>query len=352
MDGQWLCPHCGFRNRAANRVCGGNGPLGCKAPQGQPEPGRQDEFVVSRTWLCTSCGFSNRPSNTVCGGTGPMGCKASRQLPAEPPRIGLARIEGSAVLESGTDQVIPARELGTIRVVTYNVWFSDVRANERMSAIAEILHKCDPDVIALQELTEPFLEMLLDKFDFVMWQVLLQAPRDWYFTALMVRPGVTVVSKCCTSFDMTNMARGLQQVVVEIPDLGPVFLATSHLESPQPGAAATQTRQQQFQEAVETVGKTRVEKAVWLGDMNWIDTDGEMLLPETWMDAWLELRSGEDGTTYHANHGPSFAKVCRFDRVLSRSLRPICIARLGMNRMDQSGFFPSDHYGIFCLLQS
>jgi len=97
--GEWACNACGFANRAANDVCGGNGPMGCKTPRGgmsgkggkggkmpmmmaQPV---QSAFMqlfgkggggAGGSWQCGQCGFSNKPQNEVCGGNGPMGCKA------------------------------------------------------------------------------------------------------------------------------------------------------------------------------------------------------------------------------------------------------------------------------------
>lgn len=93
--GQWECP-CGFKNRATNDVCGGDGRVGCKKPRptgrmpSTPRPrgvpssagskggskgskgggGRSDE------WVCGLCNFGNRPGNVVCGGNGPLGCKS------------------------------------------------------------------------------------------------------------------------------------------------------------------------------------------------------------------------------------------------------------------------------------
>jgi len=60
----WICAGCNFKNRAANDVCGGKGPMGCK----EPKPS---------DWVC-DCGFTNRPTNEVCGGKGPKGCKAPK----------------------------------------------------------------------------------------------------------------------------------------------------------------------------------------------------------------------------------------------------------------------------------
>lgn len=277
-----------------------------------------------------------------------MGCKAARQsslqhehlvLPAEsmPDSIGVSNI--------------PEREPGVLRLVTYNLWFKEAGLAERMSAVVEILRSCDPDIVALQEVTEPVLGVLMGSFDVGLWEVLLQTPREWYFTALLVRSSIGIRSESCAQFDVTNMARGLQQAVVDVPDFGSLCVATSHLESPQPGVAATVTRHQQRQQAFDMITLADRRQAVWLGDMNWMEADGALALPGGWVDAWQELRPGEPGSTYHANHGRAFAKVCRFDRVLTHGLRPVTIFRVGTEKLEDSVHYPSDHYGLFCLLK-
>lgn len=97
--GPWMCGACGFKNSPNNQVCGGSGPMGCKAPAphgGMPmyaEPmmcfkgkGKMDFGAMKGNgkgkgggkgeWKCEACGFNNKPQNTQCGGTGPMGCNA------------------------------------------------------------------------------------------------------------------------------------------------------------------------------------------------------------------------------------------------------------------------------------
>merc|ERR1719263_837506 len=66
--GEWACEECGFSNKASNEVCGGTGPIGCKAPKP----------MLQSDWVC-DCGFINKPRNDVCGGAnGSLGCKAPR----------------------------------------------------------------------------------------------------------------------------------------------------------------------------------------------------------------------------------------------------------------------------------
>jgi len=44
------------------------------------------------TWACSACGFTNAPRNKICGGYGPLGCKAPREQVGEAkPSIGISR---------------------------------------------------------------------------------------------------------------------------------------------------------------------------------------------------------------------------------------------------------------------
>jgi len=118
-SGDWGCVVCGFMNKASNEMCGGTGPMGCKAPKGMDfesmmpmmmpmmammmgqmaaggafpgaggdwGPQRRRPSLASTAsgprWLCAECGFTNNMKNSVCGGTGPMGCKAVKPDDAE-----------------------------------------------------------------------------------------------------------------------------------------------------------------------------------------------------------------------------------------------------------------------------
>jgi len=85
-SGGWDCAKCGFANKSSNSVCGGTGPMGCKAER-PPE--------VALEWACI-CGFKNKTINDVCGGKGQMGCKKPKPGPAPPGVWAAVEVERAA----------------------------------------------------------------------------------------------------------------------------------------------------------------------------------------------------------------------------------------------------------------
>jgi hypothetical protein len=75
--GAWDCIRCGFSNNPGNAVCGGKGPMGCKAhkPSESERPSGFQNLMVD--WSC-ECGFKNKPTNEICGGGGKLGCNRPR----------------------------------------------------------------------------------------------------------------------------------------------------------------------------------------------------------------------------------------------------------------------------------
>lgn len=110
---KWRCTLCGFNNSPSNDLCGGAGPLGCKASKAifgdqtafitpaievslDKSPLWCDSLDTSQLarpvnvrgdkWVCPSCGFANVNQNDICGGKGPLGCK-NRRPGLPPPRM-------------------------------------------------------------------------------------------------------------------------------------------------------------------------------------------------------------------------------------------------------------------------
>ena len=208
---------------------------------------------MSAAWSCT-CGFQNRAQNAVCGGTGPLGCKAERfkSQPAKEVKWAAYEIEET-----------PTRCSGSLRLVTYNVNFHPAELDIRLQTIGHIFDSVDADIVALQEVTDKILQVLSSHIS-KEWQIFKQSPacvedlfvyETNYFTCLLVKAHLHVLQNFSLRFSVTAMARGLQYVVLTLSgegggrgDTAKVVVATSHLESPVASRSGHETREHQLQE--------------------------------------------------------------------------------------------------------
>lgn len=153
----------------------------------------------------------------------------------------------------------------------------------------------------------------------------------------------------------------------------PLVIATSHLESPCPGPPKwdqmySKERVDQAREAI--IQLKQHKNVIFCGDMNWDDKlDGQVPLPDGWVDAWTELRPGELGYTYDTKSN----KMLTGNRTLQKRLdRMLCslqdfkidrIEMIGMEAIPGISYckekkvknevkkmmlpvLPSDHFGL------
>ncbi|CAL4934440.1 unnamed protein product [Urochloa decumbens] len=192
----------------------------------------------------------------------------------------------------------------TIKVMTYNVWFrEDLELIRRMNAIGDLIQHHSPDLIGFQEVT-PNIYRLFKKSDW--WQSYKcslshdEAMEKPYYCMQMSK--LPVESFNCKPFSKTYMGRELCTADVIVGGLIKLVFATSHLESPCPGPPTwdqmfSKERVAQANESLRILGAFR--NVIFCGDMNWDDKgDGPFPLPDGWIDAWAELKPGENGLTY------------------------------------------------------
>lgn len=175
------------------------------------------------------------------------------------------------------------------------------------------------------------------------------------------------------------MGRELCLSEVEVQPGMTLVVATSHLESPNPSPPTynqmfSKERVVQANEAVRLLGKN--ENVIFCGDMNWDDKlDGAFPLAGGWVDAWTELRPGEDGWTYDTKTNKmltgnrSLQKrldrfVCKLKDFKIRSIEMIgrdAIAGAshikekrvkGQVKLLPVPVLPSDHYGLLLTIST
>ncbi|XP_048552816.1 uncharacterized protein LOC125533074 [Triticum urartu] len=68
----------------------------------------------------------------------------------------------------------------------------------------------------------------------------------------------------------------------------------------------------QAKESLMLLGGRGSRNAIFCGDMNWDDKiDGAFPLSEGWVDAWAELKPGEDGWTYDTEANAMLSKASK-----------------------------------------
>jgi len=191
-----------------------------------------------------------------------------------------------------------------VKVMTYNLWFrEDLELIRRMNAIGDLIQHHSPDLIGFQEVT-PNIYLLFEKSDW--WQAYKCSlsheeamGRPYYCMQMSKLP---VESFNCKPFSNSHMGRELCTADVIVGGLIKLVWATSHLESPCPGPPTwdqmfSKERVAQANESLRILRAFR--NVIFCGDMNWDDKgDGPFPLPDGWIDAWAELKPGENGWTY------------------------------------------------------
>ena len=255
-----------------------------------------------------------------------------------------------------------------LTVATLNVLFDlydpellDTRRRTR--ATLALLRPVDADLIALQEVTAPFLQALLE----------LPWVREHYFVSegpsartvepygqvLLSRFPFASLSQCVFSRDKRIIAGELAFAE------GPLWVATPHLTSDHdPSGAAARTAQ--LQSLVHWA--RALPEVLLLGDFNAGDDAPELqgLEEEGLTDAWKALRPGEAGFTYDPSRNALAALTTtsgrsrRLDRILVRSSSGRLLPRAvrlfaeaplsGPPAPGGGALFASDHFGVECEL--
>ena len=244
-------------------------------------------------------------------------------------------------------------DVRTLRVATFNVWFDAFENELRRKAVVSILEREDPDVIALEEVTQPFLDALLAtpwiRTQYAVSRIELDPSQRYDVVMLSRLKGGRYTAHPLTSC----MGRKLHAIELETTS-GLVTVAGIHLESMQ---QMTPTRLTQIDECLPLL--CRAPTAIWLGDFNASPASEEdSRIRAAFRDAWDELAHGP-GYTRDTTHNAMLARIKddrhqRIDRIFVKSdaFEPKAIRMLGTEPIEGTSgqVFPSDHFGLLAEL--
>jgi tyrosyl-DNA phosphodiesterase 2 len=236
---------------------------------------------------------------------------------------------------------------------TYNIWFDDKQAERRYLAIAELLSRRMPDIMVFQEVTPSSLGVFLAQ----PWirdgcQCVAVVGGDVGNYGMLMLSRVPISSATYTWLP-TRQQRGFLRVEFAVNG-SQLVVCCIHLDS---GRASSRLRSWQLRRIFGAL-KT-AEDAVVLGDFNMRDAENSRIRAP-YRDVWPALRPGEDGFTEDTSINlmrydmKDKHRHVRFDRVLlkGRQWTAADIELLGTEPIaaDLPRVFPSDHFGVECLL--
>ena len=251
-----------------------------------------------------------------------------------------------------------------ISMLTYNVWFSFEKMRERMEALGQIVQELEPDVISFQEVTLDNLGVLKEQSWFPRYHLITPDATKQKSRTFVVILSVYPVDKWYI-YPFENSPRNRKLIIAETKDAVSssvkFVIAGTHLVH---AGENTVLCELQLNEAIKVL--SFYNNVCVMGDLNIQDkVDGDIVLPFPWIDAWLSLPGNTDhnGLTWDTSKIP-FASVLkrtanatsykafRVDRVLCKlSDFKVKEMRIVGDKLTKSGILPSDHFGLFTVLE-
>jgi len=241
-----------------------------------------------------------------------------------------------------------------LRLLTWNTLWDRYDAERihtarRRPLLVEALGRADADVIALQEVELPLLEMLLGEGWVRAGYTLSDGPRgrDVETSGLLLLSRLPVLE---VGWHALGPYKAAVAMTVALPGQ-PLVVVATHLTSDHTQDGHLR-REAELSELRAGLGAVEGD-LVLLGDLN--DGGPGPASKLGLKDAWLEARGAEDeAPTFDPTVNPLAAvsslsgRALRLDRVLVRgaTLRPVAAALEGTAPVPPDGLFLSDHYGV------
>ncbi|KAJ0966185.1 hypothetical protein J5N97_027323 [Dioscorea zingiberensis] len=286
---------------------------------------------------------------------------------------GFGDLEGDGVPRGGTgyqrpDNLDSGSIKKTFRIMSYNVMSDEkVHVNERMKVIGKLIEHHSPDIVFFQDVNRNIYEI----FKSSSWWNLYKCSVSPEKAILKVDHFCMMLSKLpvrgfiCKLFKDSGMNREICAADIDTGLDKKLVVATSQLESSTAAETNTDKRLAQVDELQSLF--SHFPNVIFGGDFNWDENkDGDFPLNNGWIDAWNELKPGENGWTYDTETNPMLkgnnSLQKRFDRFICKSEDFCCksveligieaISQLSKTNENEISVLPSDHYGLILTIST
>ena len=248
-----------------------------------------------------------------------------------------------------------------ISLLAWNIYFPSVKMRERMEALGQIVQKLEPDILALQEVTPENLALLRNQPWFSRYHMIPPDISNEVDHSVVILSVYTVDKWFPHPFKKAPYTNR-KIITAELKNAvsSPKFvIGVTHLVH---GRSNTLQRELQLKETLQVLSP--YDNVCVMGDMNIksgrAEVDGIVVLPSSWIDAWLSLPGNTDNDyTFDQSKNPfappkigSIATKARFDRVFCKlSDFKVKEMRIVGEELTKSKIVPSDHYGLFTVIE-
>ena len=263
---------------------------------------------------------------------------------------------GSLVERTGTRK--------QISLLAWNIYFPSVKMRERMEALGQIVQELEPDILALQEVTQENLALLRNQPWFSRYHLIPPDISNEVDHSVVILSVYTVDKWFPHPFKKAPYTNR-KIITAELKNAvsSPKFvIAVTHLVH---ARYNTLQRELQLKETLQVLSP--YDNVCVMGDMNIQSgrtlVDGVVVLPSSWIDAWLSLpgNTESNGYTFDQSENPFAAPKrsgnativkARVDRVFCKlSGFQVKEMRMVGDKLTKSKIVPSDHYGLFTVIE-
>ena len=201
---------------------------------------------------------------------------------------------GSLIDRTGTQR--------QISLLSWNIWYPSVKMRERMEALGQIVQELEPDILALQEVTQENLALLRNQPWFSRYHLIPPDISNEVDHSVVILSVYTVDKWFPHPFKKAPYTNR-KIITAELKNTvsSPRFVVgVTHLVHARQN---TLQRELQLKETLQVLSP--YDNVCVMGDMNIQSgrtlVDGVVVLPSSWIDAWLSLPGNTDGNGYSSD---------------------------------------------------
>lgn len=242
-----------------------------------------------------------------------------------------------------------------VTVLSYNIWFKDVKLEERTESLIATIMTHNPDIVCLQEVRPDVWDHLCKTFN-NMYFFCVPEIIHGYGVAIMSR--YKIIEHLSFPFLKSQMGRELLLAKIELPDGRRVIVGNAHYESEFKTSGENTEKINQYKKSYDLLNllSESTPDVILCCDTNILDHEEPLFFPKDWKDSWVVYDSPTHAQyTYDTYENPFLEYLkkvyrSRLDRILYRGDK-LNLQFFQLIKGIDGLCCPSDHFGVFSVFK-